>query len=51
MTRTFPTARKIRTLEVVGLSVIARSAGSRVTTRTFRNRYTLRLFLSSVAGK
>ena len=48
MTRTFPTARKIRTLEVVGLSVIARSAGGKVTTRTFRNRYALRKFIASI---
>lgn len=48
MTRTFPTMRKIRTLSVVGLSVVTRTAGGRPTTRHFRNRYTLRKFISAV---
>lgn len=50
MTRTFANARKIRTLTVAGLSVITRSASGRPTVRTFRNRYTLRLFISQVEG-
>lgn len=51
MTRIFATARKIRTLNVVGLSVVTRSANGKITTRTFRNRYTLRKFISSVEGR
>lgn len=51
MTRTFPTSRKVRTASVKGLSVITRSASGKPTVRTFRNRYTLRLFLSAIMGR
>lgn len=47
MTRIFATARKTLTLDVVGQSVVLRTAKGRPTTRTFRNRYTLRKFLSA----
>ncbi len=51
MNRTYATARKIRTLKVVGLSVVTRTAGGKATVRSFRNRYTLRKFVSAVEGR
>lgn len=50
MTRVFKNARKVRTAQVRGLSVVTRNAAGAATVRTFRNRYTLRRFLSSLAG-
>lgn len=51
MTRTFATARKTLTLKVRGSRVILVATKGKATTtryaRSFRNRYTLRKFLSS----
>ena len=47
MTRIFATARRTLILDVVGRSVVTRSATGRPRTRTFRNRYTLRRFVDA----
>ncbi len=45
MTRIYANSKKIVTLDVVGQSVVLRTKG-KSQTRTFRNRYTLRKFVS-----
>lgn len=47
MTHIFASARKTLILDVVGQSVVLRGAKGRPTTRTFRNRYTLRKFVAA----
>lgn len=47
MTRILASARRVKTIDVVGQSVVVRETGRRPATRTFRNRYTLRKFLSA----
>lgn len=47
MTRIYATARKTMTIDIVGQSVIIRPTRGRATTRTFRNRYTLRKFVNA----
>lgn len=51
MTRILASKHRSLILDVVGQSVVVRAANGRPTTRTFRNRYTLRKFLSAQIDK
>ncbi len=51
MTRILASKHRSLIINVVGQSVVIRAANGRPTTRTFRNRYTLRKFISSQVAK
>jgi hypothetical protein len=51
MTRILASKHRSLIINVVGQSVVIRSANGRPTTRTFRNRYTLRKFVDAQMAK